>query len=368
MKIELKTKELERELNMAQQLVGRAKFDYLSMETNPESITIVATDYDNSFKSEVDSHNLDEGRMCVANRKLTDLVKLLYDEKLTIASGTNGRVTLKAGRASFKLVSIDNEMFPEQQLPVWRGFWKLPTSLMQRAIDAVVFAVPTTDSERFQMRCANLSLTPDGLRMITTDGKRIATFEAPLPDEPFDDFEALITDRALSGLAKLCHGVGELEIDQNKNHIFFRVGKRVLTVRKIVGTFPDVKKALIDGKPGYKAFSVNAAALKDVLRKANVLVEAETLSVKLTLVDDTLTVFAQSVNDGSATQDLEVENLFDISIEFMVNVRYVLEFLETVKTERVTIDISTPTGMLQLRPEDKEYKQRYILAPMRMNA
>jgi len=84
--------------------------------------------------------------------------------------------------------------------------------------------------------------------MVATDGHRLAYVQTPCENAGVgQQFRALIPKKAMGELVKLGRGRSsgsESRVRGGDNHLFFKVGERLLITRKLTGNFPDYERVL----------------------------------------------------------------------------------------------------------------------------
>lgn len=369
MKISVKQQDLNRELVIAQQLISRGTrhFEFMALDVVSDKLMIQASDMDSNFSSTIACDEIEDGTVCVDARKFTELVKLI-NPKSEITINTNGtKLKVSTKEDKFNLVTIDRNAFPATPECKQLSTILVPAPMMRDAIEMVSFAMPSVENERYTMQCAHLVLQEEGFRLTTADGRRFVYIINVLPDEPLEDLDALIPDRALHSLEKLCSGFdGSISVSEDENHLYFVAGHRTLVTRKVIGSFPNVTKALVDGRADYWMVTVNAIEFKEALTKAKVMADYQTPSVRINVSGGVMTIRSEHENAGDASVTLPAEHSDTFSIELLVNSKLVLDFLAVVKSKEIVLDLSKPQTAFQLRPaNDDKYTLRYVMMPMR---
>ena len=157
----------------------------------------------------------------------------------------NQWASLICGRSRTRIAGMSRESFPElPQMP--EPLAKIPLSMLAQMISRTVFAISAEES-RFTLNGALLILRENGLVMVATDGHRLALVEN---FSTFRDYRgayrALLPKKAMNEIQKLAadDASKQIEFSGNENHLFFRIGKRLLLSRKLTGNFPDYERVL----------------------------------------------------------------------------------------------------------------------------
>ena len=76
-------------------------------------IRIVGTDLDVTIRCDAEAVIARPGSMCIQARKLFDIVRALESGEVHFKKEDNEWVTMKCGRANFRLAGVSREQFPE---------------------------------------------------------------------------------------------------------------------------------------------------------------------------------------------------------------------------------------------------------------
>lgn len=361
MKILVEQELLNSKLGIISNLLGRQGIDYLAMDAYGDSVTIHAQGTDSDVSLSLESDNLNDGSICIQRNKLIDLVKLMNGE-VSINALANGRAQVRDNKDTFRLSTIERSMFQDVEHPKLIKY-EVRSSVLEQAIEAVSFAMAHREDERFTMHGAHLTISLDGdLEMTATDSQRIANVTFSLPEEPLDDLDILIPDRAMNGLLRLCSYAPEIKISHDDTKIYFTAGSIKYSVGKLVGSFPNTKLIAATVDENYKGVSLNKTAFMQAVKKVSAL--AEQPSVIITIIKNEMIVSVQGTSCEGAVR-FPIKS--DIEFKFLISYRYLLDFLETVKCDELKIKVKGPTDVIEFRPEEyKDHSVVYLLAPMRL--
>src|SRR6267143_6465731 len=172
---------LQKELAFVQGVVERKNTipvlaNILIESAGEEAIRISGTDLDVTIRCETAAESIStQGAMCVQARKLFDIARLLPDGPVSFQKEENEWVTVECDRSKFRLPGISKDTFPE--LPGFKSTpLKLPASLLKLLIDRTIFAI-TQEEGRYTLSGAKFELDSKGVKMVTTDGHRLAYVE-----------------------------------------------------------------------------------------------------------------------------------------------------------------------------------------------
>src|SRR5947207_1775090 len=172
---------LQKELAFVQGVVERKNTipvlaNILIESAGENSIRISGTDLDVTIRCDADAESIkSQGAICVQARKLFDIARLLPDAPVSFRKEENEWVTVECNRSKFRLPGIAKETFPE--LPGFKSTpLKLPAALLNLLIARTIFAI-TQEEGRYTLSGAKFELDGQTVRMVTTDGHRLAYVE-----------------------------------------------------------------------------------------------------------------------------------------------------------------------------------------------
>jgi DNA polymerase III subunit beta len=371
MEFSVKRSDLLDELEMTQGVVERKTtipiLSNLLVEAKGSRLTITATDLELSIRTSCDAKVKKEGAGTIPAKKLFELLRLLpEDGEIKFKLQENHWVHITSDRRNYKLVGMSKDNFPS--LPAFpHAMVKIPAGLLAAAIAKTTFAISLEES-RYTLNGALLVLKPGSLAMVATDGHRLAMVET---DHKFEGFTAetrvLVPKKAMTEIQRLVGKVGDdvqVEFAQDESQLFFQVGRRLLTSRKLTGQFPNYEAVL--PRDANKTLSLERVELQNALRRVAQLADQRSHAVKFMLSNEGLELSSSSPEYGEAKEVIEKEYKGDtISIGF--NAQYLLDFLAAAADGPISFELKDEQSAGQLRPTgDEATRYRYVVMPMRI--
>jgi DNA polymerase-3 subunit beta len=176
------------------------------IEANDDSLTIIATNLDQSVKTSVPAKVKTPGIVTLPARKFFDYVKLLQAEEIKITALDNGWVQIRSGRSNTKMPGMDRANFPVMPEPGAAPRVKIPVAAMLHMIGQTSYAVCREES-RYTLAGALFGVSSDRLMMVATDGHRLAYIEKAEKTAGVEKvISALITKRHSSRIIRLVIG------------------------------------------------------------------------------------------------------------------------------------------------------------------
>src|SRR6202167_483036 len=370
MEFSVKKFDLLEELLLTQGVVERKTtipiLSNLLCEAKGNRLTITATDLELSIRTSCEAKIKKDGAGTIPAKKLLELVRLLPEEEIRFKLLENHWVQLTCDRRNYKLVGMSKDNFPAlPDLP--HPLVKIPAKLLAAVIARTTFAISLEES-RYTLNGALLVVKPGSLTMVATDGHRLAMVET---DHKFEglpsETRVLVPKKAMNEVQRLVGKSGDdvqVEFAQDESHLFFQVGRRLLTSRKLTGQFPNYEAVL--PRDANKTLLLERVELQDALRRVAQLADQRSHAVKFTLTTEGLEVSSSSPEYGEAKEVIEKEYKGDtISIGF--NAQYLLDFLAAATDGPISFELKDEQSAGQLRPTgDEATRYRYVVMPMRI--
>jgi DNA polymerase-3 subunit beta len=360
---------LQKELAFVQGIVERKNTipvlaNILIESAGEDSIRISGTDLDVTIRCDADAQEISsQGAICVPARKLFDIARLLPDAPVSFRKEENEWVTVECDRSKFRLPGVSKETFPE--LPGFKSTpLKLPASMLKLLIDRTIFAI-TQEEGRYTLSGAKFELDNKNVRMVTTDGHRLAYVSTDNSGVTGDGLEVLIPRKTLAELTKLTADFdGDINLGADENHVYFEIGSRLLISRMLSGQFPNYEMVMPKNNDRSAAF--DTLSLNQAIRRVALMADDRSRAIRLHLTKEQLLISSQNAEEGEARETIATD--FDgEETEIGFNAQYLLDFLNVVGSEKVNFEFKDGNSQAQLRPvtEDK-YDYRYVIMPMRL--
>ncbi len=369
MEISVKREDLLHGLYLVQGVVERRTpqpiLTHVLIEADGESVSMSATDMEVGLRCRITASVKGKGTVTANARKLYEIAREVTAEEVTLKASAAGWVDLLAGRSKFKVVSLDPKDFPA--LPLGPGAStgtniKIASGTLREMIDKTLFAV-STDETRFNLSGVYLESGDDGLRMVATDGHRLAMIERALK-APALPKGVIMPRKGLVEVRKLLEQEeAELSLVIAEKDVRVQTPEVAFFMRLIEGEFPDYKQ-VIPGSTRSKV-RMNREDFLGALRRIALLASERSHGVRLGLQKGTLEVAASNPEQGEASEDIEVSyNGEPMTVGF--NARYLLDVLGVhAAGDMMELGLTDEVGPGVLQgSQDATFT--YVLMPMRL--
>lgn len=368
MKFTVARNSLLNELNLVQGVIEKKStipiLSNILVEASGEHIDIAATDLDVTIRCGCPASVTNEGTTTISARRLFDIVRLLPDGadiELTLLE--NDWVELRSGNSEYKIVALPKDNFPSipEAAPATA---QISGSLLRSMIQRTMFAI-TQEESRYSLNGALLALLPSEVRMVATDGHRLALVSKSVEFPGLDtEVRALIPRKTLIEILKL---IGDqdtmIEFGRDENHLFFTVGSKRLVSRILAGQFPNYE--LVIPRENDKFIVAPSKSFGEGIRRAAIMSDEKLKAIRLSFKTGALELTASCADAGESREVLPVEYEGE-NLDIGFNPLYLLDFIGACGSDSISIAIKDSETQGLLRPigsSDIDY--RYVVMPMK---
>jgi DNA polymerase-3 subunit beta len=270
----------------------------LLVETTERGLRLSGTDLDIAVSTEVPADVETQGAITIPAKKLQEIARELPPAPVKMAAAGEQRVTLECGRSRFKLLGLPKDEFPAFPAVKFEDSWRVKSGDLQKLIAHTSFAVSTEESRPI-LNGVLWELRPERMRMVATNGHRLARMELPAPaGGGTQTGDLIIPPKALDQIRKLFPAEEELEIGRGDNHLGFRSPFTAVYTRLIEGPYPNYEQVI--PKDNEKVATADKNALTQALRRMSVIASDQTHRIRLSFNAGMLKFSVQTPDLGEA--------------------------------------------------------------------
>jgi DNA polymerase III subunit beta len=377
MELVVRKADLLRELQLLQGIVERKitipVLANVLLQAEGSEVRLLATDLEVGLRSRCEASVAKGGALTVPAKKFFEIVRALPETDVRIEEDKGG-VKVAADRFDSRMATLPPEDFPA--LP--EGADEYAESLtgpgLRQMVGKTQFAI-TGEDTRYFLNGGLLVLKSDSMSLVATDGHRLALVTVPREGratgeggsgaEAAQEARIILPKKTLSELGRLlADGDPDVLFSRGENHLFFKVGERVLISRVIDGQFPAYDRVI--PKSNDKRVEFDRDKLTSAVRRVALLSNERSRAVKFQMDAGQVEVTSSSPDVGDARELMMVE--YDgPGVQICFNAQYVLDFLNAVETEQVVLEFKDDVSQAVMRPVSPEgFDYLYVIMPMRL--
>ncbi len=333
------------------------------LKADKEGLLLSATDLELSFRVRVRAKVEAEGEIAVPAKLFSDLCATLPVGVVELLSEKQ-TLKIKGEKVQAEVVGQGSEEFPSLPKPKGKGL-TLSVEEMGEKIERVGIAAAKDDTRPI-LAGVLWVLEEKQITLAATDGYRLSVdvMNKDVSGAPEDTQKFVLPVRALLELTRVLEPsmkTIKVEFDQEKQQVIFTADDLEMSSRLIAGEFPPYKKVI----PVEKKISVSIEkeALEEAVRRASLFARDSANVIKLGVSPEGVNVTAQSDQVGGSQTLIEAEVTGDEEVKIAFNARYLLDYLGTVKGEKVTMETEGELKPAVFRIEKSDFL--HVIMPVR---
>ena len=351
----------------------------LVADQGTNKISLTGFDLNLGIQTSLDATIKKSGAITIPSKLLSEIVnKLPSETPVSIDVDENSdNISIKSDRGSFNIKGIPSEDYPN--LPFVESGTSLnidPNSFL-KALKLTIFASSNDDSKQL-LTGVNFTFKKEYLESASTDGHRLAVVLIDNENDSDDKENIQLSEESLSvtiptrslreieKLVSLKTSESTIKLFYDKGQVVFISSNQIITTRTLEGTYPNYSQLIPDSFS--KLFTFNTKNLIESLERIAVLADQQSSVVKIKLDEKEQALITADAQDiGNANESIAVSysgEKFDIAF----NVRYLLEGLKVIFSEKVILKCNLPTTPAVLVPEDNLSAFTYLVMPVQVRS
>ncbi len=372
MKFSIERKLISEALSMVQGLTNRkttlAITSDVLIKAEGSYITITANDLETVFQGKYEAEVESDGIISINAKKMFEIVRDYPDSIVPLNEVENRWIEIGTGNIQYHIVSSDYENFPEHPVIEDIKFVEMESAALKKMADISASINFSQDEKRPYVLGALLEKTeiesktaqagdgsndenPSGetdnqedqnpksavLRMVSTDSKRLYTFDTPYAgDLSIDEKGIIIPKKGLSELGKFLSNIGSVKVGIKNNHFIVTKDDESIMIKLLEGDYPDYRRVL--NIKGFTAVEMNRAMFLMMMKRMSILVSDDYKSVILSFMDNKLTATVTNPEIGESKEEISIAYVGE-SVESAFNPKYFIDALSSFKGDNIIVNI-----------------------------
>ena len=331
-------------------------------------LTISATDLQTSMTTSLQVESKEEGKIAVPSKILLETLKTLPDQPIafTIDDKTYA-IEISAGDGKYKLSGENGDDFPKIPTVENAASVNLSASVLAEAINKTIFAV-SNDELRPAMTGVFFQLTPDHITFVSTDAHKLVRYRRM--DAKADSASSFILPKKALTLLKssLPSEDVNVSVEYNSTSAFFRFGNINLICRLIDERYPDYEAVIPQTNPN--RLTIDRALFLNSLRRVVIFANKTTHQVRLKINGSELNISSEDIDFSNEAHERLSCQYEGEDMEIGFNAKFLIEMLNNLSGEEVTIEMSTPNraGLLVPQTNDEKEDVLMLVMPVMLNS
>ncbi len=377
------------ELNSALQLVSRAVATrpthpvlanvLLTADAGSNRLSLTGFDLSLGIQTSLAASVETSGAITLPARLLGEIVaRLSSDSPVTLAvDDSSEQVQLTSLSGSYQMRGMSADDYPDLPMVESGMTLKLQPERLVQALKGTLFA-SSADEAKQLLTGVHLKFNQRALEAAATDGHRLAVLnvedalqDAAVTDAVDDEgFAVTLPSRSLREVERLMaswRSDEPVSLFCDRGQVVFLAADQMVTSRTLEGTYPNYGQLIPDGFT--RTFGMDRRALIAALERIAVLADQHNNVVKFSSQpeDGVVQISADAQDVGSGSESLP-SNLEGDAMQIAFNVRYLLDGLKAMGSDRIVLHCNAPTTPAVLRSEEASEAFTYLVMPVQIRS
>lgn len=338
------------------------------LELTENNLTVTATDLELSISTIITVSGIEEGSVTVPARLLSEIVRELPDIPLVIDVDSNHKMTIDTEKGTYKISGQSRSDFPDIVVEAGEGQISLMGNQLNRMIAKTIFAV-SDDELRPALTGVLMEIHSDELRLVSTDGHRLAKFSYRNFRSPDLQKSIIIPTKSLNLLAKNLVETDEEQVNiiVGEDHIVFKLNNTHIFSKLIEGQYPNYERVI--PLEHDKVLNVNRDLLNASVRRVAIFSNSLTHQIRFSLNPTEITVVSEDIEYGGEGKETIPAVYEGEPMDIGYNAVYISEVLRQIDTEQAIFHMGGANSSAVLLPSEqlKDEQLIMLIMPIRLS-
>jgi len=356
------TENLKKGILTAEKIIGKNLtlpiLSNILIEAEKGGLRVSATNLEIGLISKIRAKIEKEGKIAVPGRIVGGILTQLGDDsKITLEEKNNSLKMAYSGNSAV-IKGMDAKDFPIIPKPQSEFLFEMNALELQKKAGNILVAAAVSDT-RQELTGVHFEFLENKIILAATDSFRLAEATIKLEkSEITEDYKKYIAKNSAvivpaRTLQEVVRSIGEedtkIKVYLTENQIFFEVGETLFVSRLIDGKYPEYKQVV--PKQFASTITLKKEELLKAARLAGVFSDSKSREVRIRIESGgkTMSVFAESVEAGEGSWNVNCEASVKENLEIAFNNRFLLDGLNSLATEEIYIGANDAFGPVILR-------------------
>ena len=323
--------------------------DNFLFELKQETLTVSASDLETTMSSVLKVDSDAEGVIAVPARLLLDTLKAFPEQPLTFVVEDNNTVEISSNHGKYALAYADGNEFPKAVELTNPSSTTILGDVLSTAISKTIFAAGNDDL-RPVMSGVFFQFSPDNLTFVSTDAHKLVKYSRS--DVQATEVAEFIMPKKPLNLLKgiLAGSESDVKIEYNESNAKFSFDETELICRLIDGKYPNYEAVIPKENPNKLSIARNQ--FLSSVRRVSIFSNKTTHQIRLKIAGAELNISAEDVDYSNKAEERLSCSYQGDDMQIGFNSRFLVEMLNNLSSDEVTLEMSLPNRAGILTPSD----------------
>jgi len=340
----------------------------LLLETREKILLdVTGTDLEVGVRCSINVSVVEPGAVTVPAKTLSEVVRELPAEQVTLKVREGIEVRIESGSAVFNLMGLPKEDYPV--LPKFDIAEELiiDHTALSEMIRKTIFSV-SHDETRYVLCGVYFNVERGKMKMVSTDGRRLSYISREVASEKKKEAKVIVPTKAVNELNRILTQAitkeedGKVRISIAENQIGFMVGDTILISRLIEGHFPNYEQVIPQSSE--IRLNIRTEELLQATRRVALLTSEKSNSIRYLLRKGELIISANTEGLGEARDVVGIDYAGE-EMGIAYNPQFLIDVLRNIGSDEVFLELTNSLNPCLIRPATGE-DYISIVMPMRI--
>lgn len=323
--------------------------DNFLFDLRQTKLIVSASDLETTMNSVLEVDSESEGLIAVPARLLLDTLKTFPEQPLTFVVEDNNTVEISSNHGKYALAYADGNEFPKAVELTNPSTTTVLGDILATAISKTIFAAGNDDL-RPVMSGVFFQFSPESLTFVSTDAHKLVKY-ARTDISASEVAEFIMPKKPLNLLKGILAGSeSDVTIEYNESNAKFTFDETELICRLIDGKYPNYEAVIPKENPNKLSISRNQ--FLSSVRRVSIFSNKTTHQIRLKIAGAELNISAEDVDYSNKAEERLSCSYQGDDMQIGFNSRFLVEMLNNLSSEDVTLEMSLPNRAGILTPSD----------------
>lgn len=334
----------------------------IKLTADEKNLFISATDLEVGIQYPILADIKEKGALIVPSNRFGGILRETQDEQITI-EGTGGTANIKTKASKYKIMCMDVAEYPDFPAFNEKKAITISASGLKEMVCKTTFAV-SQEITRYALTGLLMEIKKKELRMVASDGKRLAYIKRRSEQEVASDIKIIVSPKSLNLLERIIEDEEQtLKIETDETQFKAMIPQKdqkgiVLFSRLIEGTFPDYESVIpLDGD---KKIEIPAGELLSAMKQVSLVTTDKFKATQIAMEKDKMTLLTRTQDVGEAIVELPVKYSGE-AFKITFNPEFFIDMLRIVGGDNIILWLKDKASPAVIK-QGKDYT--YIIMPL----
>ena len=341
--------------------------DHFLFDIDNSNLTITSSDLETTMVSSIKVDSKSKGNIAIPSKLLIDTLKTFPDQPLTFTIEENNIIEINSNHGKYTLAYADGEQFPKAITLDNPSEAKVSSKVLLKAINSTIFAAGNDDL-RPVMSGVFFQLSQDNSTFVATDAHKLVKYTRT--DVSASELaEFIMPKKPLNLLKNIIEEDFQVTIEYNNSNAKFILENLTIVCRLIDGNYPNYEAVIPNENPNI--LTIDRTQFLNSLKRVSIFSNKTTHQVRLKLAGAELNISAEDIDFSNKAEERLTCDYKGEDIEIGFNSRFLIEMLNNIESNEVSLEMSLPNRAGILKPvsgyEDGE-EITMLVMPVMLNS